>query len=110
VTEGMEITMRDVYELGQHTASAVTALAAQVGALSATVTLQLASGSRRMDDQEARLRTVEQAPKVTPQDLSQLDRRVSSLESSRGKMTGVGLTLMALTGVAAVLVEHVIGH
>lgn len=102
----MEITLRDVYEAQQSTGAQVAAVVGQLAILTAQVTGRLDSGQKKLDDHEQRIRAGEQSPKVPPEDFSKLGDRVSDLESWRGKAVGVGLTLTAMTGVAAVLVAH----
>lgn len=106
--DGMEITLRDVYDATQQAAGQISGVSAQVSELKATVELRLDNGQKRMDDMELRLRAEEQRPRVSPHDFREALQDIDSLKSWRGKAIGVGLTLAALTGVATFLVEHAV--
>jgi hypothetical protein len=106
--EGMEITLRDVYDTAQQTATAVAAVAGQVAQLQTTVHMQLTSGQKKMDDHEERIRTVEQSPKVSPADFGELKGRVGALERFRWTLLGGAATAAALVGALASIITAII--
>lgn len=57
---GFEVTLKDVYDAQQETTGQIGALATQLAVHTATVAERLDSGRRRFDDQEKRLRALEQ--------------------------------------------------
>jgi hypothetical protein len=77
-----EITLRDVYDQQLRTAEQVAQMRADLHAHTARVDERLASGQRRMEDHEGRVRLLEQ---LMPERLSD---RLTSLESDRDKSRG----------------------
>lgn len=98
MADGMEITLRDVYNAQQRTAEQLTSLTAQVTQLTTRIDERLDSGQRRMDDHETRLRGLEHA---VPPDMT---ARVTALEKMAWKLVGAFGAINAL----AVLVEWLI--
>jgi len=106
MSDGIEITLAEIYHAQQagaaQTGAQIAALSAQVGQLTATVNLRLESGQRKMDDLEQRMRGQEQSPKVSPQDFGKLQEQVEQLKAWRWKSTGA---ILAINAIAAALIE-----
>lgn len=105
-----EITLRDVYEQQLLTQGQVAALGSQIAAHTSRTDERLASGQRRMEDHEARIRSQES---LMPERLSE---RMTSLESDRDKSRGssgaVGRILtagiaLASGGIGAAIIQAI---
>ena len=99
MTDG-QITLRDVYEAQLRATEQVASLAAQVGQLATRVDERLDSGSRKLDDHEARIRVLENAPDV-PADI---EGRVRALEKMAWRLVGA----FAAVNFLAVLAEWLV--
>lgn len=106
MSEGVEITLRDVYEAQQQTQAQVSAAVGQLALLTAQVSERLDHGQRKLDDHELRIRQAEQLPKVSPAKFETLETRVGALESFKAKMIGIGTVGAILAGVLSAVIEH----
>jgi hypothetical protein len=101
-TEGVEITLRDVYTEQRHTSEQMAALTTQVATFVTRVDARLDSGQARMEDHEQRLRLLEGFPKV-PADH---EGRLRALERFRYTLMGAAVVLQVI----GLVTEWVLGH
>jgi hypothetical protein len=100
VTDGAEITLRDLWLAQQTAASSTQTQLASIGAQVA----QLAT------EMHIRLSAAEATPKVTSERIDKLERRVSRNEAFRIRLAAIGSMLAVVSGVAAAWVEHLLSH
>ena len=95
----MEITLRDVYDQQLRTGDQVSQMRGDLSTLTATVDARFDTGSRKLDDHEGRLRTLEAA---VPE---RLELRVTALERLAWKLIGA----FAAINLCAVVAEWYLG-
>jgi hypothetical protein len=93
--EGVEITLRDVYDEQRHTAEQLAGIGTQLATLTTRVDARLDAGQVKMADHESRLRTIEgELPHG-------LEKRVSGLERFRWQIAGALIVINVVIAIAA---------